>query len=284
METLADRVALVQAESARLLQYLHALPADAWSQPSACTQWQIQDVVAHVAGAAEFYVDTLTRGLQGDIAPPEGFPAAGTVNAAAMAEPLAQMAHATRAQLGDQVLATCEAAVTRLNALLAGVGALEWEHPCYHPWRLMPVQQFLPMSLQELVLHGWDIRSRREAETPLAPESLPALVELIATSRTSGFLAWAFRPGAQLPAPVRYRFEVTGPQPSRVDIVVEGERAHLEAVGDTPASVTFFCNPETYVLVMYGRLSLEAARAGSRLRIEGDQALARAFGQWFKGA
>jgi hypothetical protein len=148
----------------------------------------------------------------------------------------------------------------------------------------MPVQQFLPMSLQELVLHGWDIRSRREAETPLAPESLPALVELIATSRTSGFLAWAFRPGAQLPAPVRYRFEVTGPQPSRVDIVVEGERAHLEAAGDTPASVTFFCNPETYVLVMYGRLSLEAARAGSRLRIEGDQALARAFGQWFKGA
>ena len=50
METLADRVTLVQAESARLLQYLHALPADAWSQPSACTQWQIQDVVAHWPG------------------------------------------------------------------------------------------------------------------------------------------------------------------------------------------------------------------------------------------
>jgi uncharacterized protein (TIGR03083 family) len=107
METLADRVALVQAESARLLQYLHALPADAWSQPSACTQWQIQDVVAHVAGAAEFYVDTLTRGLQGDTAPPEGFPAPGTVNAAAMAEPLAHMARTTREQLGTQVLATC---------------------------------------------------------------------------------------------------------------------------------------------------------------------------------
>jgi uncharacterized protein (TIGR03083 family) len=284
METLADRVALVQAESARLLQYLHALPADAWSQPSACTQWQIQDVVAHVAGAAEFYVDTLTRGLQGDTAPPEGFPAPGTVNAAAMAEPLAHMARATREQLGNQVLATCEAAVTRLNALLAGVSPHEWERLCYHPWRLMPVQQFLPMSLQELVLHGWDIRSRREPETPLAPESLPALLELIDTSRTSGFLDWAFRPGAKLPAPVRYRFEVTGTKPSRVDIVVEGEQAHVAEAGDTPASVTFHCNPETYVLVMYGRLSLEAAHAMGLLRIEGDQALAGTFGQWFKGA
>jgi uncharacterized protein (TIGR03083 family) len=51
METLADRVALVQAELARLTQDLHALPADAWRQPSACAQWQIQDVVAHLTGA-----------------------------------------------------------------------------------------------------------------------------------------------------------------------------------------------------------------------------------------
>jgi uncharacterized protein (TIGR03083 family) len=284
METLADRVALVQAESARLLQYLHALPADAWSQPSACTQWQIQDVVAHVAGAAEFYVDTLTRGLQGDTAPPEGFPSAGTVNAAAMAEPLAHMARTKREQLGDQVLATCEAAITRLNALLAGVSPHEWERPCYHPWRLMPVQQFLPMSLQELVLHGWDVRSRLEPETPLAPESLPALLELIATSRTSGFLTWAFRPGARLSTPVCYRFEVMGAVPSRVDIIVEGDRASIAEAGDMPASVTFHCDPETYVLVMYGRLSLEAARAMGRLRVEGDQALSVAFGQWFKGA
>jgi hypothetical protein len=38
METFADRVALVQAESTRLTQYLHALPADAWCQSSACAQ------------------------------------------------------------------------------------------------------------------------------------------------------------------------------------------------------------------------------------------------------
>src|SRR5207248_4114218 len=131
------------------------------------------------------------------------------VNAAAMAEPIAQMALATREQSTLQVLATFEATLTRLHALLAAVGPHDWERPCYHPWRLMPVRQFLAMTLQELVLHGWDIRSRVEPETPLAPERLPALLELIATSRTSGFLDWPCRPGAQLPTPVRYRFEVT---------------------------------------------------------------------------
>jgi uncharacterized protein (TIGR03086 family) len=262
METLVDRVALVRAELARLTQALHALPADAWHQPSACTQWQIQDVVAHVTGAAEFYIDTLSRGLQGDPAPSAGFPAAGTVNAAAMSE----------------------ATLTRLHALLAEVGPHDWERPCYHPWRLMPVRQFLAMTLQELVLHGWDIRSRVAPEASLAPESLPALLELIATSRTSGFLTWAFCPGPRLSTPVRYRFEVTGTVPSRVDIVVEGDHVSMGEGGDMSASVTFYCDPETYVLVMYGRRSLEAARAMGRLRVEGDQALLMAFGQWFKGA
>jgi hypothetical protein len=148
----------------------------------------------------------------------------------------------------------------------------------------MPVQQFLAMTLQELVLHGWDIRSRVAPKAALAPESLPALLELIATSRTSGFLTWAFRPGSRLSIPIRYRFAVAGAEPSRIDIVVEGDHASITEAGDTTASVTFHCDPETYVLVMYGRLSLEAARAMRRLRVEGDQALVGAFGQWFKGA
>ena len=36
MQTPADRVRLVQEESQRFKHYLHALPADAWSRPSAC--------------------------------------------------------------------------------------------------------------------------------------------------------------------------------------------------------------------------------------------------------
>jgi hypothetical protein len=201
-----------------------------------------------------------------------------------MAEPIAHMARATREHLGTQVLATFAATITRLHGFLAGVGPQEWEHLCYHPWRLMPVRQFLAMTLQELVLHGWDIRSRLSPDATLSPESVPALLELIATSRTSGFLSWAFRPGPQLAAPIRYRFEVIGSVPRWVDIVIEGDHAHIADATDTSASVTFYCDMETYVLVMYGRLSLAAASGVDRLRIEGGQGSVAAFAQWFKGA
>ena len=150
--------------------------------------------------------------------------------------------------------------------------------------RQMPVRQFLAMSLQELVLHGWDIRSRLAPTAPLSPESFPALLELIATSRTSGFLNWAFRPGTRLSTPIRYRFIVTGIVPSRVDIVVEGDQARIAEAGDPPASATFHCDTETYLLVMYGRLTLDAAIAMGRMVVEGDQAVVTAYGQWFKGA
>ena len=114
--------------------------------------------------------------------------------------------------------------------------------------------------------------------------SLPALLELITTSSASGFLDWAFRPGPHLFSPLCYRFEVTGPVARRIDFVIEGDKAHIEEAGDRSPSVTLHCDSETYLLIMYGRLTLEAARALGRLRMQGDQSLTATFAQWFKGA
>ena len=69
MQTPADRVRLVQEESEQFKHYIHTLPADAWSCPSACDGWEVQDVVAHLACAAEFFAVAIARGLQGDTAP-----------------------------------------------------------------------------------------------------------------------------------------------------------------------------------------------------------------------
>ncbi len=49
------------------------------------------------------------------------------------------------------------------------------------------------------------------------------------------------------------------------------------------ADVTFNCDGETYVLVMYGRVSPDAALADGRLTFEGNAVLAARFGQRFKG-
>ena len=74
MDAAAERVTLVHRESTRLTHYLHSLPQEAWSQPSACAQWQVQDVVTHLLGGAELYAGSIARGLQGDTSPQRGTP------------------------------------------------------------------------------------------------------------------------------------------------------------------------------------------------------------------
>src|SRR5262245_41378186 len=90
MNTFAERVQLLQAESERIKQYLHSLSPAALSQASACAQWQVQDVIAHLIGVAETYAGNLARGLQGDTAPPAGRLPAGQNNAASSAAGIAQ--------------------------------------------------------------------------------------------------------------------------------------------------------------------------------------------------
>ena len=72
MSTQAECVKVLQTESERLQQYLTVLPADAWTQPSACALWDIRDVVAHLSGIAQGYTDRITRGLRGDTSPSAG--------------------------------------------------------------------------------------------------------------------------------------------------------------------------------------------------------------------
>jgi hypothetical protein len=184
------------------------------------------------------------------------------------------MSIARRESLGDQLLATFTATSDQLHQLLAGCGPSNWATLCYHPASLLPVRTIVNLRLTELVMHGWDIRSRFEPEAHLAPESLSAFLEVM-----TGAFQWAFWPGTQLSSPVRYRFEVTGPIPLKTDIVVEGDQARLEPVKSSQANVTFRCATEPFVLLFYGRLTLPHAIAAGRIAAEGETELIPAFAQ-----
>ena len=66
MATYAECVTVLQTESERLKQYLAALPADAWTTPSACALWEVRDVVAHLTMGIDGFTLRITRGLQGE--------------------------------------------------------------------------------------------------------------------------------------------------------------------------------------------------------------------------
>ena len=60
MTTSEERVGLLKAEAQRLEQYLNGLPDEAWLHPSACDQWTVADVIAHLISAVGSHAGYIT--------------------------------------------------------------------------------------------------------------------------------------------------------------------------------------------------------------------------------
>lgn len=279
MDSPEQRVKIAIAESERLRKYLAALPPHAWTKHSACDGWEVRDVVEHLAGGAEFYRDMLSRGLQGESSPPQGYPAPGSVNASTRGEHISKSAISERGSTQYQLLLRFVSTSDRLNELLTRLRPEDLDTPCYHPGGILPTRAFVRFRVLELALHGWDIRFPIETSAALSTETLPSLVEM-----TWEIFRWIFRPGDRLAKPIRYYFDVSGAVPVQRHFVVEGDKAWIEALPKAPGpDVTFRCDTETYVLLVFGRLSVESAATEGRLKIQGDSSLASKFGWWFQG-
>jgi uncharacterized protein (TIGR03083 family) len=283
MEVPENLVRAIQGEAERLTQDLQTLPPEAWGQASACERWEVRDVIGHLAWMAEFYVEAVSRAVQGDVSPPAGFPAVGASTGASFDEFIAQRAIACRKSLGEQLLPTFRTRLAQLTHLLATRTPQDWEKPAYRFSRLVPLRNYLYLSMQELTLHGWDIRSALEPVAHLSVDSFPALMDRIPQRFTIPWVA-DFSRGTSLPSPIRYRWDVTGEVSSPYDIVVEDGTCRIEPGGAAAGQVTFRSDTETFILLMYGRLTLEPAIATGRLNVEGDQGLVTAFDRWLKRA
>ena len=278
MDSPEERVKIAIGEFERLKEYLSSLPPEAWSKPSACDLWEVRDVVAHLAWSAEFLWPH--HSLQGDSSTPEGQPAPGPVTAASFAEGNAQRALSRRQSLGDQVFSDFKEQHDTMNELMATLGPQEWEKPTYSvSLGIASLRVRLDIRISELVMHGWDIRSGLEPDAHLSEESLPVFMDMLPAQLERFIL----RPGPRLPAPIRYRWELTGAGARNSDVVVEGDKASVEPAGTGQADVTFLCDTETFILIAFGRLTLDAAVAAHRLTIQGEHSLALEFQRWFPG-
>ena len=265
-----QRVELVKFESRRIQQYLGILSAEDLARPSACHAWEVRDVVAHLIGGVDLFAANISRGVQGDPTPPEGFPPAGVRSLMARLEAGAQRAISLRESLDDQLLTTLAARCEDLTQLLEGLTDEDWQKLCYHPGKVIPVAAYVDLRLAELAIHEWDIRSKLDVSTELSSLCLPAVMDFI----PAFVVGTMFRPGIDQTETVRFRFELTGAVPGSRDIVAENGNVYMESARATTANVTIRCDTETFALLVYGRTSLAQAESGGRLTVEGDRELA----------
>ena len=153
------------------------------------------------------------------------------------------------------------------------------------------VKALITDDLAALALTVYVTLARLDRTAVLSPNTARAKVEITATRGRSGWMVgrvprWvsnAFRPGLDLPTPMRYRFDVQKPVPVQEDFLVKGDSFQADPVGSEPADVTFHCNTGTYILLIYGRLAVEGAIAAGRLTVDGSREQAANFTAWFQG-
>lgn len=274
---MTDVIDLIGSEASQLRDFMAGLDAAAWSTPSACAGWTVGDVFAHVTQSADTWRENIIRARAGDPSPPPGQRALRPGERGS--ETTAQRAIALHQDMGtERLLQAFADGYDRLRGVLLELKPEDWDKPCFHRRGILPVRDYVGIRLQELTIHGWDIRSAFDTTADLSEAPLPVLV-----GQAQRWLTNTFSPASGFATPVRYRFDVSGPTTVQQDVWVSQDQFRLEPVAASDADVTFRCQTGNYLLFVYGRLNLDDAIATGRMVVEGNRDQAARFNALFRG-
>ena len=271
-----NRTRLARVEAERLASFLGGLSPEGWNHATACELWQVGDLVGHLVWIGEFYVTFITRALAGDVAPPPGSPRDERYAGLAPEGFYDLTAREYRNSLGNMALPTFMRRFDALIQVLESLTPDDYEKPCFYHSGNRPVWTLADLTVQELAVHAWDIRSQAEPGALLSPECQPVLLERVVQ-----------RPQSAIPldqtsaGPVTLRFQLSGAVSQAYDFNLGAGTASIVLAGDSPAAATLSCDAGTFILALYRRLSFASALEEGRVSLSGDTALVHAFAQAF---
>ena len=263
-----------------LYGFLLGLPDRDLGRQSACDAWTVRDVAGHLTNRAERQIASMTRGRTGDSGPPAGFSAPTDNMAMSAANADADIAYAQ--SMGDDLLPTYDKLYRALHGLLGNFSGDDWRCDCWHPRRgTMTAREYVSQRIQELAVHDWDIRSAFDNDAGLHADAQPVLLGM-----SAHWLRTAYNPGSDPPTQaVRYLFDLSDAAALDVIVSPDGVEVGNNVHGDASSiDLLVSCDANTYLLLAYGRLDLDAAIAAGRFSIErGSEGLLRRFAAWMVG-
>jgi uncharacterized protein (TIGR03083 family) len=256
---------LTRPISQRLSEDMASLPAEAWDQPSSCTDWRIRQLVAHVVGNADFVRTNVERGV------------AGTVEPAATPEERARRNQELAAMGASEVVAVLDRDSANLEAVFERLSADELERVCYHPAGNRPASWYARQRLAEVAFHYWDLERSLGRDAALDDEVGAFLLPMLVESNM---------PRVYLRGPRgqgRYRIQVEGQPDQSWLLTATPEGLQVARGADGAADVTVTAPAGLLALLIYGRANLQDEERRGRARVEGDRALADQFNTIFRG-
>ena len=279
----AARVELIRRLSGDIHRRLSEGPAAALNGPSACSEWDVGTVAAHLAGGAVRQREALLRGLAGEGGPPEGESVMPTADQVQQANAVNNVE--MRREWGDALLDNFQQWYQELDDTLRDW--TDWSIGCWHRRRgTISASSYLDLRIQELVIHDWDMRSGGAGEGELDADGAMALLPA-----SEMWYQLCFRPTAPLTTPFVYRMDIgaDGGAALRHDVIVTGDAFSIEPCApDRQPDLTVRCDAGTYLLCLYNRVDWNTAKRAGRVRVSQTadtiaHVALRNLGRWFGG-
>ena len=276
MTSIESQIDLVKNLASSISARAGSLTPEQLALPSACSEWQVQDVVAHLIGGANRQIEGMTRGRDGDSGPPPESTQADISAAAALGS---QRDMHWRESLGDGLLAAFDDYYARLYEVLDTFHPDGWDTLCWHQRRgAMPAWEYIELRIQELAIHDWDMRKALEPNPSLNPDCIDTLL-----SFSPKWLEMCFRLGEKLDTPVVYEFDLAPPHETKLIFRVSGDSFDMPSADEVPDRWTVCGEAPAFLLFIYGRITGQEAIDANEFAITGDAGLLQQFEAWFKG-
>lgn len=280
---IAVKVGLIKRLSGDIHRRLSEAPSGALNGPSACSEWDVGTVAAHLAGGATRQREAMMRGRDGQGGPPPGEETQPSPDQVQQSNAVNNVQ--SRNEMGDSLLDQFQQEYSDLDALLQEWS--DWSIGCWHRRRgTISAESYVDLRIQELVIHDWDMRSGGEGVGDLDPEGAVALLPA-----SEMWYQLCFRPTATLTSPVTYRFDVgsDGGANLQHDIVVTGDGYSVSAwSSDRQPDITIRADAGSYLLCLYNRVDWNVAKRGGRITVSQNpdtiaHVALRNLGRWFGG-
>jgi uncharacterized protein (TIGR03083 family) len=231
------------------------LDAAEWELPSECPGWTVRDVLSHMVGTE--------LSLLGEPAP-DPLSAPSHVHNEVGARNEGWVA-SLRNHTGREVLDVFRDVTSRRLAQLRSWPSSRFDEVGPSPVGLVPYREFMRVRVMDCWVHEQDIRVATARPGHRQGPSATLAIGRLAS-------AMPFIVGKQVGAPdgSSVRFELTGDEPRRIDVVVQGGRAALSDDGGSEPTAELRMDLEVFWRLGCGRVTGEAARGAGLVELRGD--------------
>ncbi len=247
---------VVRRERGTFYELIDKVDEVGWQTPTACTEWQVRDIVGHMVDVTEAYLErwALARAKK-------PFPEA--LGLPGMARRADERARGFRATRRPELIARLKRSSDQLFEVFDGLDAQRWTGEIVpHVYMgSLPAFFYPAFQLMDYSVHGWDIRAGFGRSAPLTEDAAGTLVPFM-------FILMQATLDAERARGLDYTWgaRVSGPYGASWRMHLKDGKLTYEEGSVAACPVTFNFDASDFVLTSFQRV-----RGGAAI---GDQALA----------